>query len=237
MQKARRHAPKDAPTACRQTGSGSISLPCSGFFSPFPHGTCSLSVFRSYLVLRDGPRRFTQNSSCSALLRIPPGISPASGTGLSPSADSLSRLLPSPAQHRTAVLLPRERLDIPGLDSSAFARHYLRNHYCFLLLRVLRCFSSPRSPPLRGDGPPARRVAPFGCPRITGHLHLPAAFRSLSRPSSPPKAKASTVCPSLFSLRTAKAGLHPPTRPIQLALAFLFLLSIMSMSSLENSSP
>ena len=33
-----------------------------------------------------------------------------------------------------------------GLGSSAFARHYLRNHVCFLFLRVLRCFSSPRSP-------------------------------------------------------------------------------------------
>jgi hypothetical protein len=28
------------------------------------------------------------------------------------------------------------------LASSAFARHYLRNHYCFLFLRLLRCFSS-----------------------------------------------------------------------------------------------
>ncbi len=28
-----------APTACRQTVSGSISLPSPGFFSPFPHGT------------------------------------------------------------------------------------------------------------------------------------------------------------------------------------------------------
>jgi hypothetical protein len=35
----------------------------------------------------------------------------------------------------------------PGLGFSAFARHYLRNHCCFLFLRVLRCFSSPgRSP-------------------------------------------------------------------------------------------
>ena len=30
-----------------------------------------------------------------------------------------------------------------GLGSCAFARHYLRNHFCFLLLQVLRCFSSP----------------------------------------------------------------------------------------------
>ena len=31
--------------------------------------------------------------------------------------------------------------------SSPFARHYSGNHSYFLLLRVLRCFSSPRSPP------------------------------------------------------------------------------------------
>ena len=29
-----------------------------------------------------------------------------------------------------------------GLGSSAFARHYSQNHYCFLFLPVLRCFSS-----------------------------------------------------------------------------------------------
>ena len=42
--------------------------PLPGFFSPFPHGTCSLSVTRSYLALRDGPRSFIPNSSCSVLL-------------------------------------------------------------------------------------------------------------------------------------------------------------------------
>ena len=35
-----------------------------------------------------------------------------------------------------------------GLGWSDFARHYSRNHYCFLFLRVLRCFSSPGSPHL-----------------------------------------------------------------------------------------
>ena len=49
--------------------SGSVSLLCSRFFSPFPHGTGSLSVSWKYLALRDGPRWFTQNFSCSALLR------------------------------------------------------------------------------------------------------------------------------------------------------------------------
>ena len=33
-----------------------------------------------------------------------------------------------------------------GLGYCAFARHYLRNHFCFLFLRVMRCFSSPGSP-------------------------------------------------------------------------------------------
>ena len=70
MQKARRH-PKGAPTACKRMVSGSISLPCSGFFSPFPHGTGSLSVSQEYLALADGPARFIQGFTCPALLRIP----------------------------------------------------------------------------------------------------------------------------------------------------------------------
>jgi hypothetical protein len=40
-----------------------------------------------------------------------------------------------------------------------------------------------------------RRVSPFGHPRITAYVRLPEAFRSLSRPSSPVHAKASTVRP------------------------------------------
>ena len=105
-----------------------------------------------------------------------------------------------------AILLPRRGPTTPvsprdmGLGSSVFARHYLRNHCLFSPPMVLRCFSSPRSPPLRDDRPSACRVAPFGYPGINGYLRLPRAFRSLSRPSSPPRAKASTVCPCLLSL-------------------------------------
>ncbi len=46
----------------------------------------------------------------------------------------------------------------------------------------------------------AARVAPFGNPRVKGYLLLSAAYRSLSRPSSPPRAQASFMCPSLLSL-------------------------------------
>ena len=38
------------------------------------------------------------------------------------------------------------------------------------------------------------RVPPFGYPRIAGYLLLPVAFRSLSRPSSAPDAKAFPLC-------------------------------------------
>src|SRR6202166_643480 len=59
-----------APTACTHTVSGSISLPSPGFFSPFPHGTGSLSVSKEYLALEDGPPIFKQDFSCPALLFI-----------------------------------------------------------------------------------------------------------------------------------------------------------------------
>ena len=70
MQKARRHSYCRAPTACRRTVSGTISLPCSGCFSPFPYGTGSLSVSEEYLALPDGAGKFMQDSSGPALLRI-----------------------------------------------------------------------------------------------------------------------------------------------------------------------
>ena len=39
------------------------------------------------------------------------------------------------------------------------------------------------------------RVSPFGNPRIKAYSQLPMAYRSVSRPSSPLNAKASTKCP------------------------------------------
>jgi hypothetical protein len=42
--------------------------PLQGFFSPFPHGTSTLSVSTEYLALEDGPPSFRQGFSCPALL-------------------------------------------------------------------------------------------------------------------------------------------------------------------------
>ena len=71
MQKARRHMNNHAPTACRRMVSGSLSPSCSECFSPFPHGTGTLSVSREYLALPDGPGGFAQDYTCPALLRVP----------------------------------------------------------------------------------------------------------------------------------------------------------------------
>ena len=80
-----------APTACTHTVSGSISLRSPRFFSPFPHGTGSLSVSQEYLALEDGPPIFNQRYTCADLLIF---MSIAfSCTGLSPSMVGHSRTI------------------------------------------------------------------------------------------------------------------------------------------------
>ena len=170
--------------------SGTVSLSSSECFSPFPHGTRALSVSREYLALPDGPGGFAQDYSCPALLRIPHGPLTLRIRGSHPlrphfpvtfRSRSKCRLRgpTTPARHRYRA----------GLGSSPVARHYWGNHCLFSLPRGTKMFQFPRfaSPEKNGDDSPSDcRVVPFGNPRINGHLHLPAAYRSLSRPSSPP---------------------------------------------------
>ena len=68
--------------------------PSPGYFSPFPHGTCSLSVTREYLGLGGGPPGFTRNFTGSVLLGIPleSRLSFAYG-GITLYADAFQRLL------------------------------------------------------------------------------------------------------------------------------------------------
>ena len=116
-----------------------------GVLFTFPSQYCSLSVTGWYLALRGGPRFFPQGFPCPVVLWILPPLLSASLTGLSPSLAGLPRpvlLLPSAL---LAVLTPPCSHD--GLGSSRSARRYSGNHFCFLFLRLLRCFSSPGSPP------------------------------------------------------------------------------------------
>ncbi len=179
----------------------------------------------SGLALRDGPRGFPQNSSCSAVLRcrlasvrafrirgshpLRPGF---------PACSAMRRL----RLRRRSYNPGRRATHAPGLGSCAFARHYLRNHCYFLFLRVLRCFSSPRSPRAirRGDG-----IAPAGFPHsdirgspgICPSPRLFAACHVLLRLREP---QASPVRPCSLSFSLAPAPAHRtgrtayrPTRP------------------------
>ena len=113
---------------------------------------------------------------------------------MSPSSRRLSMRFAFLDMFPWTLLQPRLVRKPTGLGSAPFDRLYSGYRCFFLFLRVLRCFSSPRSPrALLGDRSSTCRVAPFGYLRINVCLQLPVAFRSLPRPSSPPRAKASTV--------------------------------------------
>ena len=115
-----------------------------GVLFTFPSRYYSLSVTWSYLAFWDGPHFFRQDFSCPDVLRIPLASSKFRLKGF----HLLCLTFPGNSTiHPTTMSrsLPQKHY-VSGLGSSDFARHYSRNHCCFLFLRVLRCFSSPGSP-------------------------------------------------------------------------------------------
>ena len=171
-----------APTDCRHPVSGSVSLPSSGCFSPFPHGTGSLSVAWEYLGLEGGPPMFERDCSCPALLKdhatgyrirgchpLWPAFPDRSAarhmaTGLIPFRSPLlreSRLMSFPPG--------TEMFQFPGFASASYVFRY--------------------GYPIRGGLPHSEIHGSKPASR------LPAAYRSVPRPSSPPRAKAFTRCP------------------------------------------
>ncbi len=96
-----------APTACRLPISGSVSLPLSGCFSPFPHGTSSLSVMHEYLGLEGGPPTFRQDFTCPALLK-----------------DNHSHYAYGAVTHYGPTFQKVPLVSSSPLAWSAFARHY-----------------------------------------------------------------------------------------------------------------
>jgi hypothetical protein len=115
-----------ALTACKRMVSGSISLPCSGFFSPFLHSTGSLSVSRSYLALPDGAGGFRQGFSGPALLRIPVILPLLRLRDYHPLWSFFPKRSARIDKNYTGPTTPKCKHF--GLGFSAFARHYLRNH-------------------------------------------------------------------------------------------------------------
>ena len=100
-------SPFQAPTVCRQSVSGTLSLPLSGCFSPFPHGTSSLSVMHEYLGLEGGPPNFRQDFTCPALLE-----------------DNRSHYVYGAVTHYGPTFQTVPLVSRLPLAWSAFARHY-----------------------------------------------------------------------------------------------------------------
>ena len=184
-----------APIACRHKVSGSISLPSRGSFH------LSLTVLYAIghqVVFSLGgwspllPARFlvscgTLDSSTLSTLRL---------RGFYSLWQNFPVLFCSSLRSLATSTTPRSKL--LGLGSFPFARRYLGNRCFFLFLRLLRCFSSAGSLRMTMDSSYgtwslSMWVSPFGDLRITRYLLFPAAYRSLSRPSSAPSARASTL--------------------------------------------
>ena len=150
-----------------------------------------------------GPPSFPQGSTCLVVLWIPLAPLGFRVRGFHPLWLAFPKPFCYPHTMPSAVRTPV--CSHTGLGSFPFARRYLGNHCCFLFLRVLRCFSSPGSPPYvmdwrMDDRSFSCRVSPFRHLRVTGYVLLSAAFRSLSRLSSAPSAKASALRSYLLDL-------------------------------------
>ena len=189
--------PSRAVTSCRSMVSGSISLPSPGFFSPFPHGTRSLSVAAQYLALDRGRPGFRQGSSCPAVLRHRTMETLALRVrGCHP----LRRAFPCPSAalafsrnstgHPRAALQPRSwRFGLLRVRSPLLAESLLIS-----FPGLLRWFTSPGPAPpryfIRARG---ARLAARGLPHSdirgsTGMCPSPrlfAAYHVLHRPAAP----------------------------------------------------
>jgi hypothetical protein len=170
-----------------------------------------------YLALPDGAGRFRQDFSGPVLLRNSAVLLALRLRDFHPlwcrfpDGFDFSSQITTPLNGAMRLLQPRWSLNSTGLGYSPFARHYLGNHTSRFAsglvvfsssgyldvsvprVRLMRlCIQRTMMPNYR------HRVFPFGHLRINGRLHLPAAFRSLPRPSSPVHAQASTMSPYLL---------------------------------------
>ena len=133
-----------ALSACKLTVSGSISLPSRGSF----HLSLTVLFAIGHMVVFS----LTGWSPC-----LPSGflVSRRTPDSAKPPLDfayGIVTLFDLPFKTvRLSFRVPccgpyPESISTPGLGCSDFARHYFRNRFYFLFLRVLRCFSSPGSP-------------------------------------------------------------------------------------------
>ena len=166
-------SPLKAPTACRHTVSGSFHSPSWSSFH------LSLTVLVHYRSLGSiQPWRMVSPSS-DRISRVPPYLIP------------LCRFRIQDF-HFLRCDFPDTFANSIVLGYSVFARHYSRNLFDFSSYGYLDV-SVPHVCVIAISS--KQQVALFGHLRIKVCLQLPVAFRSLPRPSQPPRAQASPVCP------------------------------------------
>ena len=92
-----------------------------GCFSPFPHGTGSLSVRYEYLGLEGGPPKFRQGFTCPALLKNDVGFT---RTGLSPTMAALSNAFWFASHHHWPG--PLSLVTTSGVSVDVLSSGYMR---------------------------------------------------------------------------------------------------------------
>ena len=170
-----------ALSACKLTVSGSLSLPSRGSF----HLSLTVLFAIGHMVVFS----LTGWSPC-----LPSGflVSRRTPDSAKPPLDfayGIVTLFDLPFKTvRLSFRVPccgpyPESISTPGLGSSDFARHYFRNRFYFLFLRVLRCFSSPGSPHTAMCSPygNATLLALSSLIRISADLRMFAPPRSFSQ--------------------------------------------------------
>ena len=178
-----------------------------GVLFTFPSRYSALSVATECSALEGGPPGFPRDSSCPVVLRLRRhagahgfayGALTHSGrpSQAVPLAAAPARVSPAPAlQPRRAEAL---RFGLLRVRSPLLAESRLIS-----LPAGTQMVHSPAYGPPRpmcsaaGRTPSGVPVTRFGRPRIPASLQLPAAYRSLPRPSSPGGSKASSCGPSI----------------------------------------
>ena len=144
--------------------------------------------------MEGGPPDFPRDSSCPAVLWIQPDYDPfqirdshtlwPAFPCRSPKNRFSLKLSVTPKILLPSVWpLPLSLATTRGISVDVFSSPYL--DVSVQAVPRVRLFDSTHAAWIL-----SMRVAPFGNPRINGYLLLPEAYRSLSRPSSAPDAKA-----------------------------------------------
>ena len=138
-----------AVSACKHTVSGSISLPSRGSFHLSLTVLFAIGHMVVFSLMRWAsclPSGFLVSRRTPDPARLLDSFGYRTFTSSGPAFQPIHLLSRMP--HRGPY---PKGITTLGLGCSDFARHYSRNRFYFLFLRVLRCFSSPGSPPYAMD--------------------------------------------------------------------------------------